>query len=134
MDVHMARTKNPLRLTARWRRSFERSFRLRRSQIHNCRSSKQNLGCDEHLSLAKHFAAEHKLPPEFKAGHGMIVRWENTRRRKNHWLDASVLALLAGDYLGARLIGGGEVSPQKPRVVKDYFKQQRARRHRQVPA
>jgi len=40
----------------------------------------------EHLSLARHLTAEHKVEA-YVAGKGVVVQWERLRRQ-NHWLDA----------------------------------------------
>ena len=56
----------------------------------------------EHLSLAKHLTAE-KQVQEFVPGRGEVTRWQAVHAN-NHWLDAGVLALVAGHWAGARLI------------------------------
>lgn len=59
----------------------------------------------EHTSFAKQLAAERQVS-EFVAGKGEVIRWDNTRRRPNHYLDAIYTACAAGHLAGVRL--GGE--------------------------
>jgi len=53
----------------------------------------------EHLTFAKHLTAEKKVS-EYKAGVGMIEKWER-ERKDNHWFDAHVLSAIAGSMCGA---------------------------------
>jgi hypothetical protein len=57
----------------------------------------------EHLSLAKHLAAESKTE-EFIAGKGLVVKWEK-KHKHNHWFDALYNACAAGHFCGIRLVG-----------------------------
>lgn len=52
----------------------------------------------DHLSFARHITAE-KQVEEFVPGEGTVIKWDK-KRSQNHWLDASVLALLAGHSAG----------------------------------
>lgn len=57
----------------------------------------------EHTAIAKHWAAEKQIQ-EFVPGRGVVIRWENERRRPNHFLDASMIASSAGHFCGVRLV------------------------------
>jgi phage terminase large subunit GpA-like protein len=56
----------------------------------------------EHLGFAKHLTAEAKQE-EFVAGKGLVTRWV-AKHRNNHWLDATMLACVAGHAAGERLV------------------------------
>lgn len=58
-----------------------------------------------HDEFIRQLTAERPIE-EFKAGKGLVTRWE-TIRRKNHYLDAYYAACAAGHYCGARLIADG---------------------------
>ena len=63
----------------------------------------------EHLGLAKHLTAEKQIQ-EWAATKGLITKWVAVHRN-NHWLDAAVLAAVAGHMAGAR------VEPDAPKAV-----------------
>ena len=56
----------------------------------------------EHLSYAKHLMAE-KQVEDWDPKDGAVVRWEAVSR-KNHYLDATMLACVAGHAAGVRLL------------------------------
>ncbi len=56
-----------------------------------------------HRMFCQHLCAERPLE-EYIAGRGAVIRWENTRRRPNHFLDAVYMAGAAGHLAGARLL------------------------------
>jgi hypothetical protein len=64
----------------------------------------------EHLALAKHLTAEHKVE-EFVTGKGVAVRWERLRKQ-NHGLHATYHACCAGHGCGVRLVQ--EQVPEPP--------------------
>lgn len=66
----------------------------------------------DHLPFARHVCSE-KQVEEFVPGEGTVIRWEK-RRQANHWLDSTVLALLAGHAAGVRAVGGGMPPPPPP--------------------
>ncbi len=79
---------------------------------------------NEHLSFAKHLVSERQVE-EFDPRKGKIVRWELVQRA-NHWLDAAMLACVAGNIAGVRLIGGSHSArPKKPRSLNDWFNGQK---------
>jgi phage terminase large subunit GpA-like protein len=57
----------------------------------------------DHYAWAKQVTAERQIE-EFVAGKGMMVRWENTLRRPNHYLDAAVMACVMGHLVGIRMV------------------------------
>jgi phage terminase large subunit GpA-like protein len=67
---------------------------------------------NEHLSFAKHLTSEKKVE-EFRAGEGVITRWEQVSRN-NHWLDATVYAAIAGNAAGQKIIPPPPAAPPKP--------------------
>lgn len=56
----------------------------------------------EHLSFAKQLTAERQVD-DFVAGKGAVIRWE-ALNRKNHYLDALVLACVAGHGVGQKIV------------------------------
>lgn len=56
----------------------------------------------EHMSIAKHWTAEHQVE-EFEAGKGTVIRWDAIRR-DNHWFDSTNYACAAGHFCGVRLV------------------------------
>lgn len=64
-----------------------------------------------HLPFAKHVTAEVQVE-EYVPGEGTVIKWE-TRRKSNHWLDSTVLALLGGHMSGVRLMGDGKAAGRK---------------------
>lgn len=67
---------------------------------------------NEHLSFAKHLTNEVKSET-FVAGRGMVTKWTNKARKKNHYLDAAALACVAGDGVGQR-VASNEPPPAAP--------------------
>ncbi len=68
----------------------------------------------EHTTYAKQLAAERQVS-EFVAGKGTVVRWENSRRRQNHYLDATYMACAAGHLAGVRLFQEQVEDEHEPR-------------------
>ncbi len=68
---------------------------------------------NEHLSYTHHLAAE-KQEEDFVPGRGVVVRWVAVSR-KNHYLDATAMACVAGHGVGVRL-SGTPVPVQPPQV------------------
>ena len=63
---------------------------------------------NEHITLAKHYTAEH--PEEtFEVGKGRIIKWHK-KKRDNHYLDCGVYASVAGHICGVR-VGRRETKP-----------------------
>jgi phage terminase large subunit GpA-like protein len=58
---------------------------------------------NEHLTFAKHLTGEKKTE-QFVAGRGLITKWTNESRKRNHYLDALALACVAGHGVGERVI------------------------------
>lgn len=56
----------------------------------------------EHLSYSHHICAEERVE-RFVEGKGMVRKWE-VKSKKNHWLDATAMATVAGSVLGIRTI------------------------------
>lgn len=67
----------------------------------------------DHLQFAKHLCSERQVE-EFVPGEGTVIKWEKVRSA-NHWLDSTVLALLAGHAAGVRLMGDA-AAPARKRV------------------
>lgn len=63
----------------------------------------------DHHSFAKHLTAE-KQTQEFVPGTGVVERWEQVHAN-NHWLDATMLACVAGHAAGARLSDEPQATP-----------------------
>lgn len=57
---------------------------------------------NEHVSYAKHLTAERQVE-QFDPKRGTVTTWQAVSRN-NHWLDATVLACVAGHEAGVRLI------------------------------
>ena len=73
----------------------------------------------DHMTFAKHICAEKEVV-EFIPGEGDVIHWERIRHA-NHWLDATVLALLSGHSTGnARML--------TPRIEQSPAVQQKAPR------
>jgi len=71
----------------------------------------------EHLSLARHLTAEHKVEA-YVAGKGVVVQWERVRRQ-NHWLDALYNACAAAYYCGARIVPDDtDAQPAPPQTLQ----------------
>ena len=55
----------------------------------------------EHLTYAKHMTAEHQVE-DWSPEDGTVIRWK-ALNRKNHYLDSTMLACVAGHGAGVRL-------------------------------
>lgn len=73
---------------------------------------------NEHLGFIRHLCAEHPQD-EFIPGRGTVTRWLQVSPQ-NHFLDAAMLACVAGHLAGVRLPGAAE--EDTTRVDNDYFK------------
>lgn len=68
---------------------------------------------EDHHAYTKQLSAEQALQ-KFDPKRGTITYWHNKTRRKNHYLDATVLACIGGHMAGARLIDSGMTENYEP--------------------
>lgn len=70
-----------------------------------------------HLTYARHVTAEKRVE-EWEPGVGTVVRWEKIRKQ-NHFLDATELAVVVGDYHGGNVLP--TVRDLQPAVIGDWW-------------
>lgn len=73
-----------------------------------------------HLTYARHITAEKRVE-EWEPGVGTIVRWEKIRKA-NHFLDATEIALVVGDYHGGKVLENP--ADREPEIIEDWWGQQ----------
>jgi hypothetical protein len=78
-----------------------------------------------HFSFAKHQTAE-KKEQSFDGRKGEVVRWVKVSRN-NHWLDATVLAMVAGCHAGVKLNDNENDKPAAVAPVSGWFASQARR-------
>lgn len=75
---------------------------------------------ETHLRFARHLTAE-KETEEFVIGKGVVMRWEHTGGRENHYFDSTMLACAAGNFCKVKLIdrkpATASVKPAAPAPV-----------------